>query len=405
MGVNFFHAACSMFHIMRILFFNYEFPPLGGGAGNASRYILEEYSKNPEIKVDFVTSSVDEKKHVLKMGDNIMIYRLPIGKNPQNIHYQSKKELIKYYQEALKFTGELLKENKYDLTHSFFSVPCGYVSYKIWKKHKIPYIISLRGADVPGYSERFTTLYKFITPTIKKIWKNAFFVVANSRGLKELALKSNPEKEIGIIHNGINTVDFFPDASKKNPEHFTIVCVSRITPRKGIRFLIQAFKIFEARYAQARLFIVGDGDEKVSLEQLVMGLGLEDKVVFTGAIPHEKVLEYLQKSNVYVLPSMNEGMSNTMLEALASGLPLIATETGGTRELISEGTNGFIVKMKDPDDISEKLEKLILDKNLENSMGIESRKMAENMSWENIAKEYIHLYSETINLRKINLGD
>lgn len=386
---------------MRILFFNYEFPPLGGGAGNASYYLLKEYAKYPEIQVDFVTSSVDESMSILQMEENIKIYRIPIGKNFGNMHYQSKAELIRYYKEAYKFAKKLIKENQYDLTHSFFSVPCGYVSYKLWKKYKIPYIISLRGSDVPGYSERFSLLYKFITPIIKKIWKNAYFVIANSQGLRELALKSTPGKEIGVIRNGINVEDFLPDYEKRDPSHFTIVCISRITPRKGIRFLIQAFRLLSVRYSNARMLIVGDGNEKTSLEQLTMSLGLEDRIIFTGAVPHENVLRYYQKADAFVLPSLNEGMSNTMLEALACGLPLVATDTGGTKEILIENRNGFIVKMRNPDDLAEKLEKLIADPSLADKMGRESLRLAKELSWESVAKGYADLYQKTINLKKI----
>lgn len=389
---------------MRILFFNYEFPPLGGGAGNASHYLLKEYAKDPNIWVDFITSSIDEKQHTLKLGENVTVYRLPIGKNPDNIHYQSNKEMLKYFWVAYKFAKQLAKEKQYDLSHSFFSVPCGVISLLLKRKCKIPYIVSLRGSDVPGYSERFTFLYKFITPIIKKVWRNAYFVVANSQGLKELALKSNPQEEINVIFNGIETKEFFPDSSKKNKDQFTIVCVSRVTPRKGIRFLIQAFSILSKRYDYIKLVIVGDGNERSSLEHLVRGLGLSNKVFFTGPVEHTNVLEYYQKANIFVLPSLNEGMSNTMLEALACGLPLIATDTGGTKELIKDDKNGFIVKLRDSNDIVEKIEKFLLDKNLEERMGKESSELSKKFDWNVIANEYIDLYKKTASLGRIRQG-
>ncbi len=389
---------------MKILFFNYEFPPLGGGAGNASYYLLREYAKNPEVTVDFVTASVDDELHRAMLGDNVTIHRLPIGKNQANAHYQSQQELLKYAWASYKYGRTLAKQNKYDLSHAFFSVPCGFVSLLLKWEFKIPYIVSLRGSDVPGYSERFTFLYKFITPIIKLIWSKAHFVVANSQGLKDLALKTSPQKEIRVVYNGIDVQEFFPDYSKQNPNHFQIVCVSRVTPRKGIRFLVQAFKVLESRYKHVRMLVVGDGNEKKSLEDLVRSLGLEDKIVFLGVVAHEKVLEYYQKANVFVLPSLNEGMSNTMLEALACGLPVVATDTGGTKELITDGVNGLIVKMKDSNDLVEKIEKLILDSELEKSMALESRQLAEKISWDIIASEYCQLYRETSNVGKINRG-
>jgi len=387
---------------MRVLYFNYEFPPLGGGAGNASYYLLGEYAKIADLQVDFVTASVDGQYHHLQIGENVHIHRLPIGKNPENIHYQTKKELISYTWNAYWFARKLCKKNKYDLTHSFFSVPCGFISMLLKWEFRLPYIVSLRGSDVPYYSERFTTLYKFITPIIRRIWNSSFFVIANSQGLKELALKSQSKKEIGIIYNGVDTDEFFPAFEKRSSENFTIICVSRVTPRKGIRFLIQAFKLLCGRYDNIRLVIVGDGNEKQSLEDLAQGLDIKNKIEFAGAVAHEKIFEYYQRANVFVLPSLNEGMSNVMLEALASGLPVIATDTGGTKELLSEGVNGFVVRMKDPDDLAEKIEKLIINNELEGKMSAEGRILAEKLSWKSAANKYIDLYQKTSNIDKMN---
>jgi len=166
--------------------------------------------------------------------------------------------------------------------------------------------------------------------------------------------------------------------------------------------LIQAFKILSGRYDQARLLIVGDGNEKKSLEDLVQGLGIKDKVEFAGAIAHNNVLAFYQRANIFVLPSLNEGMSNVMLEALAVGLPVVATDTGGTKELLTNNVNGLIVKMKDSNDLAEKIEKLILNPTLEKTMSLESRKLAETLSWEKVAGEYEEIYVKTSNLGRMN---
>ena len=126
---------------MRVLFFNYEYPPLGGGAANATFYILQEYAKLPGLKVDLVTSSIDSEYHLERIGDNIVVHRLPIGKNKTNLHFQSQKELIVYSWKAYFFAWKLIRKNKYALTHSFFSVPCGFLSTVIKMQFGLPYII------------------------------------------------------------------------------------------------------------------------------------------------------------------------------------------------------------------------------------------------------------------------
>jgi glycosyltransferase involved in cell wall biosynthesis len=411
---------------MRVLFLNYEYPPLGGGAANATSYILREFSKIPDLEVDLVTSSEADKFSLEKISSNIKIHKLPIGKNEKNLHFQSKKDILVYAWKAYFYSKKLAAKNKYDLTHSFFSVPCGFLSLLLKRKYGLPYIVSLRGADVPGYSDRFPLIYIFLTPLIRYIWKKADQVISNSQGLKELALKTNAGQVIGIIYNGIDIEQFRPSHERLNTEHGTdnteqgaggmehgtqstehgtesikhvigqsglkILCISRLTRRKGINYLIEAIGKMVEKYPNLSLQIVGEGDAKEELEKQAQGANLSPKIEFMGGIAHEKTPEIYNSADVFVLPSLNEGMSNTMLEALASGLPIITTDTGGSKELVQDGENGFIVKMKDSADIAEKIEKLMVAPELAQIMGEASRRRALEMSWTNVAKSYYGLY-------------
>lgn len=379
---------------MKVLFFNYEYPPLGGGAGNATSYIMKEFSSFPGLEIDLITSSIDKEYHLEKVGSNIRIHRIPIGKNPQNLHYQSQKELMVYAVKAYFFARKLMKKNKYDLTHSFFTVPCGQVSWILKKMHKLPYVVSLRGSDVPGYSQKFSLIYKFINPLIRKIWKDADNVVSVSSGLRDLARKFNPDQEIDVIFNGINISEFQYQPEKVDTDHFRILCVSRLTQRKAIDYLIRAVANLKEKHPDVVLELVGDGEQKSELENLARELKAEKYIVFTGLVKHEEVSAYFNRASVFVLPSLNEGMSNVMLEALACGLPIVATDTGGTKELVDDGRNGFIIKMKDAKDIEEKVERLIADQELRKKMAQESRKKAEEMSWRKVADDYFNFYEK-----------
>jgi len=384
---------------MKILFFNYEYPPLGAGAANATAYILKEYS---DLEVDLITSSIDDKYHLEKIGENIRIHRLPIGKNESNLHFQSKKDLLVYFRKAYFFARKLVRlsekmKKKYDLSHSFFSVPCGFISLLLKWQYDIPYIISLRGSDVPGYSDRFTVLYRFITPIIRLIWKKAAFVVANSQGLKNLALANGTKKPIEIIYNGIDTDRFRPEYSMRPKGNFIITPgASRITARKGLKYLVKAIFKLSSDYPNLILKIMGEGNEEKNLKNFVKELQIENRVEFLGRISSEKTTAFYQEASIFVLPSLNEGMSNAMLEALACGLPILATDTGGTKELLKERENGFVIKMKDSDSIAEKIRLLIDDQDLLMDMGRKSREIAEKMSWKNVARQYIELYEKTV---------
>lgn len=387
---------------MKILFFNYEYPPLGGGAAYASSNILNAYAKIADLEVDFVTSSIDANYHLDRIGNNIRIHRLPIGKNKNNFTYQSLKDLLMYTWRAYFFSIKLIKEakkenTKYDLTHSFFTVPCGTISLFLRYQYDLPYIVSLRGSDVPWYSERFDKIYYILKYPISFIWKKAEFVVANSLMLKELALKSSVQQEISVIYNGINTDVFKPKENPQSHTDFTVLCASRLSRRKGFNYAIEAFAKIYKKYPQLKMIIAGgEGNAETELREQVKEMKLEDRITFTGFVtPNTDFIKYHHLSDVFVFPSLNEGMSNNMLEAMASGMPIIMTPTGGAEELIKEGKNGYIINFKDADDIAEKLEKLINNPDLAKKMGMESRKIAENMSWSNVAQQYFDLYRQT----------
>lgn len=381
---------------MRVLFLNYEYPPLGGGAGNASKCILEEYVKLSNVEVDFVTSAIGSTYEMEAIGSSIRIHKLPIGKNPQQLRYQSHLEILRYAWASYIFSRRLLYKEQFDVIHAFFGIPCGYVAMKLGKKFRLPYIVSLRGSDVPGYSKRFSFLYKIVAPLIVCVWKRSFRVVSNSQGLKDLALRTKPDQPIDIIYNGVNTEKFFPKP-KENIEkkEITLLCASRLSRRKGFRYVVDAVKILRDQYPNLRLLIAGgEGDAETELHEQVRSLGLSDRVEFFGEYSAEQLPSIQQKSDIFVFPSFNEGMSNSLLEALASGLPAIMTPTGGAEELIREGENGYIVRFGDAHDIAEKIERLLVDPALCRRMGEKSRNVAESMSWKEVAESYVRLYEE-----------
>ncbi len=379
----------------KILFFNYEYPPLGGGAANATKYILEEFSKRKDLRVDLVTSAIGDGYIQEQLGKNIIIHRLAIGKKSDNLNYQTQGELLKYSWKSYWFARKLIKKNQYDLSHSFFAVPCGFISYLLKKQYQIPYIVSLRGSDVPGYSERFQKLYKLITPIIHLVWHNARAVVTNSKGLTELAKKSDHKQKFLEIVNGVDT-EFYKPGQRSvgdKQKEFRILLASRLTRRKGFKYAIEAFAGLIKKYPQITMRIAGgEGNATQELKEQVQKLKLEDKIKFTGLYTKDESAEIYNWADVFVMPSLNEGMSNNLLEALASGLPILMTPTGGAEELVRDGQNGYLIKMKDVNSIIEKLEILIKNPQKCDEFGQASRKIAEEMSWSKVAEQYTRLY-------------
>jgi len=366
---------------MNVLMFNYEYPPIGGGAANATEHLLEEMAMSDTLNVDLVTSSpgtyIEEE-----LSSNITIYKQNVNKD--EIHHWKQTEILRYMWRGLTKGKELDKKNDYDLIHAWFGFPCGLMA----RTFDIPYIVALRGSDVPGYNDRFSKQYVLLRPVLKNVWKNAKKVIPNSKGLKNLAQETMPI-EMEVIPNGINTQDFTMEYNYDR-EKLQVLCVSRLVSRKRISDVIRAIKDTDS----VELTVIGEGQQKEKLEELSRNLNLESRVKFLGYVPHERISHNYRKSDIFVLASLNEGMSNTILEAMASGLPIITTQTGGTDELIGE--NGEIVQKRKPSAIREKILEY---KNNPGKLKEESRisrKRAEEMSWKSIAKQYINIYETVV---------
>jgi len=372
---------------MRILFVNYEYPPIGGGGANANKYLFREFAGFDDLQIDFVTSGLSDVLEIKDIYPNIKGYFLPVKK--KELHFWKEAEVIRFLWQARKQCKKLLRNNKYDLCHCFFGFPSGLLG--LLNRKKVPYIISLRGSDVPGFNVRFQAHYIILTPLFRQIWKKSKAVIANSNGLCELALQSAPKQQIEIIPNGIDTNEFSPSTNKNN-DTFNVLCVSRLIERKGIHFLLDAWKKLIEKNQNSKLFIVGEGDMKTVLLEKSEKLGITNSVNFTGRLVHEKTIDMYKKADVFVLPSMNEGMSNTILEAMACGLPIVSTGVGGSDELFSD--NAKIIPKKDSDAIVNVLFELANDKTLREKMGRISRINAEKMSWKSVAMSYYECYKK-----------
>jgi len=372
---------------MRILMLNYEFPPLGGGAANATYYLLKEFSKYENIEIHLVTSSVGKFK-VEEFSENITIHYLDIGKN-DNLHYQSNLDLLTYSWKSYNYCKKLIKSQKFDIMHAFFGIPCGYIAMKLKNKFNIPYIVSLRGSDVPFYNKRFylldTVLFKHLS---KKIWQSAKAVVANSEGLKNLAKESSKGQEISVIFNGVDINGFKPkeQLNRSESEKLILISTGRLIKRKGYEYLIKAL----SNLKNVELQLIGDGNLRQELEN--MAKRLNSNVTFLGKKEHHELPELLRNSDIFILPSLNEGMSNSILEAMACGLPVVTTKTGGTEELIKG--NGFIVNKTNSDDLKKTILSYTLNKELIVQHGNKSIEIVSGMSWEVVAVKYGGLYHD-----------
>ncbi len=376
---------------MKILMLNYEFPPIGGGAANAHRCLLQQYTGSSDLVVDVLTSAPKPGFFKESFADNITIYK--VGLHKKELHFWRKTEVIEWLFKAKRHYRKLLRENDYDLAHAFFGFPTGWLCYRSAKE--LPYIISLRGSDVPGEHARFKLDYKILGPVFKAIWKKAAVLVAPSEGLKDRALKFLPTVAIDVIPNGVDLERFKSAGTDDKSDTLRLLTVGRLSVTKRVEILIDAVEILHREGCEVRFTIVGGGQMLQKLKQIVSEKNLANIIELTGRIDAEDMPQVYRQSDIFISASMQEGMSNAMLEATASGLPIVTTRCEGVDELIAD--NGIIVNNADAQEIAEAVRKLADDRQLYKKMSVAAKKRAQKFTWNKVASQYIELYHKILN--------
>ncbi len=380
---------------MRVLMLNNEFPPLGGGQGVFNELLLCVLAANhPEISIDLVTSSRAAEGYSRELfASNIQIYRVPV--NNLDLHHARGIELLRYAARALRTSVRLAKEQRYDLCMAYSAVPAGPVALYLKKLFGIPYITRSPGVDIPGFEARYKFLYPILSPIIRRVWRGAEKNIVSSEMHAKLMIAADPSSNPVVIPNGVDTELFHPPPERNNAIS-VILCVARLVKRKGVHVLLQAFAKLHTDGVDARLVIVGTGDEEENLKALADKLKISAQVDFRGVVARDEMPELYRNADIFVLPSENEGMSNAALEALASGLPLVLTDVGGAAELIAQGENGLVVPRGEVEKLTVALRKLLSDLTLRCSMGIRSRKLSEQFSAQRMVDRYIQLINISV---------
>ncbi len=369
---------------------NNEYPPLGGGTGTVNRAILEGFLAYPAIKIDLITGCTDKKKKITHLSDNVRIIYLPLQN--KNIHHASNFELIKYAFHAFFLAFKMQRKEKYDFSFAWSTVPAGFVSFLLLYIFKLPYLVRVGGPDIPGFEERYKSIYKIISPIIRIIWRKSKLIVAKCNLEKEMIISINPKLKIEIIHNGVNIHEFKP-IDKALKQNLTSVCPARLIKRKGQDLLIKALAELKLKGITLLLNLVGDGDEKDNYQRLAKELNVLQQIDFKGYIPRKLMKKEYHEADLFVLPSYNEGMSNSLLEAMACGLPVIVTDVGGTTELVTQGKNGFVFPVGDKSKLVSILETIAVSPAILHEMGIKSREYAETLDWKKIVEAYFLLFN------------
>ncbi len=376
--------------------FDNEFPPLGGGTGVVNFHLFEELAAYPDVHVDLVTSSRTRSTYEYEdFSSRIRIHKVPVDNH--NIHHATNPELVRYVLRGSRMARRLVRSQQFDISFAFAGVPAGAMSLALWKLYRVPYVVSLQGPDVPGFEARYARLYPFLTPLLRKVWREARAVIAISAAHRALATAFMSDIPIRIIHNGVDLHAFAADRSGRRDGPVRILCSGRLIERKGQHHLLEAFsRLRQGGQSDVHLVFAGTGDREAKLHEQCRQAGLTDHVTFLGFVERERMPSVYAAADLFVLPSQSEGMSMALLEAMASGLPVIVTDTGGSEELVDDGVNGRIVRWADVDGLHAALRECLSVPATLRAMGNVSRSRAGRFSWAAITREYLDLLERVL---------
>ncbi|MEM2057251.1 MAG: glycosyltransferase [Thermoproteota archaeon] len=256
--------------------------------------------------------------------------------------------------------------------------------------HRRPILVTLQGSDI--FQAANVPKGSWIT---KNILLRCDCITALSNALAEAARSIGVHgRHIHIIPNGVDVNRFIPpiDGYRGN----FILYVGSLIERKGVKYLINSMPIVLRFFPSYRLILIGEGPQYRELKQIVENLEIGERVVFLGFQPQEQVRSWLQRAKVLILPSLEEGQGVVLLEAMACGTPVIASQVGGIPEIVTDEV-GVLVPPADPIALAEAIVSILSNSHWWNELSSCARERAvKHYSWDLIAKLYITLYESLV---------
>jgi N-acetyl-alpha-D-glucosaminyl L-malate synthase BshA len=297
----------------------------------------------------------------------------------------------------------ILRKKRIDLIHAHWSLPQGFLGILAGHLLRVPCVTTLHGSDVFGLRRPI-----FRLPN-KFAIRHADICTANSRATAQKALRMAACRNLMIIPMGVDLNHFkktteVGDLRKKlRLDGEVILSVGRLIDLKGTDYLIKALPKVLLRFPQTKALIIGSGPQKSYLLNLAKELHIKDSVVFVGQIPHSQMAKYYSLADVFVLPSITSKMGETegfgvvLLEAMACGLPVIGSDTGGIPDIIKDGETGLLFRQKDSQELANQIIRLLTDEDLRKKMVVNARNLVETQfSWEIVAERFIEVYSDML---------
>ncbi|GAA0121636.1 MAG: glycosyltransferase [Clostridium argentinense] len=286
---------------------------------------------------------------------------------------------------------KIINEFKPDIIHSHVALPDGFAAMVINEEFNLPHVTTIHGQDFQQ------TIYRSedCKNNLFKVLNKCDAIITVSNKLKNIVSKEEFYDKIQVIHNGVDIPHF--SYIEENKEYIEVLSVGNLLKIKGIDLNIRALKPLMEKYENLIYTIIGDGIERANLEALCEELNIKERVKFLGRLPHNEAMEHMKKCDIYSMPSYKEGFGVVYIEAMSFGKPVIGVRGEGINDIIEDGVNGMLVEPKDVYSLMDKLEKLIVSKELRENIGKRGQeKVINECTWISNAKKNLMVYNKLL---------
>jgi len=371
----------------KILLLTEIFPPVNGGSG---RWFWEIYSRFPKNSVEVLTSEKNNHSGTDSKFPH-PIHRIKMSRERFGIASPSG---LAYYVRIWKKLDFLVRTQDIQQVHCGRLIPEGVPALVNKLIRGTPFSCYVHGEDVEiaRTSREISFLTRLVLPRAER-------VVANSNNTRDLLTKwwNIEEDRIVVMNPGVDIEHFRPSQLEKRWESWShrkvILTVGRLVPRKGQDMMIRALPLIRRSVKNAYYCILGGGAEEHSLRDLANKNGVSDIVQFAGELTDDQMLACYQDCDLFALPNRrvkndDEGFGMVLLEAQSCGKPVLAGDSGGTRETMLLGETGVIADCTNPESLAESVVELLQDTSRLKQMGLNGRKfMEKSFSWTELAHQ------------------
>lgn len=384
---------------MRILFCNYEYPPLGGGGGVINALLAEEMAKKHDVTV--LTSRGLGLPHE-RIENGVKVIRAPVFFRRQEA-VANLLSMFAFIPMGIRIGKKLIMNKGFDVINTHFVLPTGPVGNALSRFGRIPNVLSLHGGDLYDPSKLTSPhRYPLLRAWIRRLLRSADVVVGQSRNtLQNMQSFYTPEIQGVRIPLGIQR----PKISQVNRSRYgcreddiLLITVGRLVSRKAIPQLISMMD--NLRKENVRLFILGSGPQERLLKEECRKKGLGDRILFQGHVEETEKFKILKMCDLYVSTSQHEGFGLVFLEAMACGLPIVCYNHGGQTDFLEDGLTGYLLPLNDLNGFEDRCRILIRDRHLRRRMGEENRKRVEGFYIDNCARRYETLFQEAVAINR-----